>query len=550
MKFLATLFSGATLVTMLMTGALAPPAVASEFVTEDTVTYDDHYNTLPWVGADAVSPVVTWSRFEDGPGGGYTAFNVYYQRLVDGAPSGPQVNVSLGGTQDFASMTSGDYIVYSEYVDSTFEAGRVMLYQISTGIRQVVDSADQLDYVGIHGEDIVWTEGEIGSMQIMYRSISMMDALTPSILIRSDVDAFGFPRIGERFAVWDEINAGEWSIRGWDLQSQQVINIAIDAAVDERLPATSGSWVVYMRRAESDFNARVILRNLDTSEERYVADNMVPTQWPSIDGDFVSWNSAAEFQYDIFVYHIPTEVSFRVTTDEFNQTYSSIFGNLVVYVDQRIGNGTEDIFVSRFPTSFGCMGERGNVDDDDFGAVNVSDLTYLVAILFQGGDDPASWEEANVDGSADGNVNVSDLTYLIAVLFQGGDPPPPCEPAGDPIPPDLVGNWDLVSAELNGSPIPIDYLLEWDPGTVAAQYTFTADGAYVYEELDASEDPTWREDGQFGIAGGHVLAVLRQINGGSVPAESAVLEHELNGSQMSLVFVENGNLIRFNLSRQ
>jgi len=71
-----------------------------------------------------------------------------------------------------------------------------------------------------------------------------------------------------------------------------------------------------------------------------------------------------------------------------------------------------------------CLNLRGNVDGDPADAANVSDLTFLVAVLFQGGDAPACTAEANIDGDSGDNVNVSDLTYLVAVLFQGADPVP------------------------------------------------------------------------------------------------------------------------------
>ena len=74
------------------------------------------------------------------------------------------------------------------------------------------------------------------------------------------------------------------------------------------------------------------------------------------------------------------------------------------------------------PPGCGCCQLRGDVDAS--GAINVSDLTYLVARLFQGGPPPPCEDEGDVDGS--GAINVSDLTYLVARLFQGGPPPPPC----------------------------------------------------------------------------------------------------------------------------
>lgn len=76
-----------------------------------------------------------------------------------------------------------------------------------------------------------------------------------------------------------------------------------------------------------------------------------------------------------------------------------------------------------------CCILRG--DADASGAVNISDLTFLVAYLFQGGIEPPCDGNGDVDGS--GSTNVSDLTYLATHLFQGGEAPPGC-PVPDDVP--------------------------------------------------------------------------------------------------------------------
>jgi len=77
-----------------------------------------------------------------------------------------------------------------------------------------------------------------------------------------------------------------------------------------------------------------------------------------------------------------------------------------------------------------CLGIRGNVDGiiGAGGSVDVADLTYLVAFLFQGGTAPPCEEEGNVDGivGIGGPIDIADLTYLVAYLFQGGPSPPSC----------------------------------------------------------------------------------------------------------------------------
>lgn len=73
-----------------------------------------------------------------------------------------------------------------------------------------------------------------------------------------------------------------------------------------------------------------------------------------------------------------------------------------------------------------CCLLRGNVDGT--GRVTVSDLTYLISMLFRNGPPAPCPSEANVDGqSGSGSpVTIADLTYLVHFLFRGGQPPPPC----------------------------------------------------------------------------------------------------------------------------
>lgn len=77
-----------------------------------------------------------------------------------------------------------------------------------------------------------------------------------------------------------------------------------------------------------------------------------------------------------------------------------------------------------FAAGGNCCLQRGDVDHDGE-IVNISDLVFLVAYMFQDGIEPPCQEEADVD--ADGEIiNISDLVYLIAYMFQDGPEPVPC----------------------------------------------------------------------------------------------------------------------------
>ncbi len=96
------------------------------------------------------------------------------------------------------------------------------------------------------------------------------------------------------------------------------------------------------------------------------------------------------------------------------------------------GFGLSHGFWQEFGPSICCNGDgiRGNADGQTGvgGEIDVADLTYLVAYLFQGGPAPPCMDEGNVDGiiGAGGPVDVADLTQLVAYLFAGGPPPAAC----------------------------------------------------------------------------------------------------------------------------
>lgn len=70
-----------------------------------------------------------------------------------------------------------------------------------------------------------------------------------------------------------------------------------------------------------------------------------------------------------------------------------------------------------------CDGMRGNINGDAEGKVNIVDLTFLVAYLFDGGAEPPCWTEGDID--ADGSINITDMTRFVAWFMAGGTAPPP-----------------------------------------------------------------------------------------------------------------------------
>lgn len=71
-----------------------------------------------------------------------------------------------------------------------------------------------------------------------------------------------------------------------------------------------------------------------------------------------------------------------------------------------------------------CCVDRGNVDHDPMGALDIADLVYLVTYMFDGGPPPPCPGEADVDASV--LIDIADLIYLIDFMFNAGPAPVPC----------------------------------------------------------------------------------------------------------------------------
>jgi hypothetical protein len=70
-----------------------------------------------------------------------------------------------------------------------------------------------------------------------------------------------------------------------------------------------------------------------------------------------------------------------------------------------------------------CYVDVGNANGQS--GVDIDDVVYLIAYIFQGGPPPVPYTVASGDATCDCQVDNDDVVYLIAYIYSGG--PPPCE---------------------------------------------------------------------------------------------------------------------------
>ena len=98
---------------------------------------------------------------------------------------------------------------------------------------------------------------------------------------------------------------------------------------------------------------------------------------------------------------------------------------LVAGSSRVFGQGDRDYLPVDDP---GCCVLRGDINHD--GVLDIEDLVDFIECMFGLKRMLVCSEEINVNGSAGGSVDISDLVYLVAYMFDKGPEPPPCSDDG------------------------------------------------------------------------------------------------------------------------
>ena len=332
------------LLTPILAVMMLTPAFADILhVDEYQITSSSAIETTPTIGNDGFNDLVVFTVTplifgEPGPS------DIWYQPLVEGAPSGFPIQVTSAATDDRLNDVWGDYIVYTAYDSVSSSTGSIMLYQISTRDLQPISSVMTIHEPRIHDNYVVWREGDTDSAQVMLYNLSWLGTATDAVVIAGPVPPTFDAQIGDRFVVWAERNDGQYDTIAHDLSDSMTFAVTVTAGVDETRPSTSGAWVVWESQVHDESTTTIEAVNLDTADFRVIADNGAVNRNPSIDGDLVTWESDVNGNMDVFVYRISTGETFQVTTDPSDQYLNDVFGNLVAYKDTR--GFSEDIYVS------------------------------------------------------------------------------------------------------------------------------------------------------------------------------------------------------------
>jgi len=326
---------------MIASNVFVAPATAHTLLqtTEYQVTFSLTYEINPRLGNDGISDIVVYTNYSVIQGVQYPS-DIWYRRLYsEGQPYGPEIQVTnTPNDNEFLNDISGDYIVFTA-VEGSGTAGKILLYQISSGELSTIGSYPHSKWPRIHGNLVTWIQYAPDFSQIMLYNMTSQNTISLAEGWFSELE------IGDRFVVWSNMSGGQFDIFAYNLETEALVPVSSDPTFHEINPSTSGPWIVFQVIPIEGTFSHIYAYNMDTSEWRLIVANGAWNLRPIIDGDLISYESDVFGNKDIFVHKLSTGETFQVTANPAHQFLNDVFDNLVAYVDNR--NGNYDIYVSK-----------------------------------------------------------------------------------------------------------------------------------------------------------------------------------------------------------
>jgi beta propeller repeat protein len=310
------------------------------------------------------------------PDDGFGGFDVYMYDLSTKketriTKSTIAANPDLGVTVDIYD----NKIVWGPDMDGS----NISVYDLSTGRQENVSSALQLYNIAFSGNRIVGTNNREGREGV----VNMYDLSTATeTKITADFSAYGGPDISGNRIVWPDFRnsdqPGELDLYMYDLSTSTEARITTSKSVAWSAPSIYGDRIVWCD--ERNGNGDIYMFTLDSDEvppqddnetdegngtgnetegtETQITTNTSSQLNPDIFGERIVWqdgrNGSGDYwdptgNWDIYMYDTFTSTETRITTNESLQINPAIYGDQIVWQDDR--NGNSDIYMYNLSSS-------------------------------------------------------------------------------------------------------------------------------------------------------------------------------------------------------
>ena len=154
------------------------------------------------------------------------------------------------------------------------------------------------------------------------------------------------PRISENIVVWHDNRNGNYDIYGFDLSAKNDSPICTDVE-EQQDAAISGNIIIWVDHRKGVYVYDIYGYDLSTETEFLITNIRQPTgPWrgPNIDGNLIVCEDDTKgywekYGYDICGYNLATKTGLPICVNPSHQACPKVSGNIVVWTDDRNGNG-------------------------------------------------------------------------------------------------------------------------------------------------------------------------------------------------------------------
>jgi beta propeller repeat protein len=244
---------------------------------------------------------------------------------------------TASGDQQLTGV-SDNHIVYTDW--NTMD---VLVFDIMTGVTQNLTNAagsNSLD-PAIGGTIVAWTDDRDGNAEIYAKDLSTGEErrITNNVLVDEA------PAVGDGIVVWERCDGYACDVFAYEWATATTTQITATPWASEHFPDVSGRKVAFQREQGTPIDKNIVVFDLDSGIET-VLQLAGDQENAHISGDFVSFNDSASGVPHIGLWQLSTGEHFQVTENASGQYLNDIYGNRIVYSDNRAG--TLDIWMFTF----------------------------------------------------------------------------------------------------------------------------------------------------------------------------------------------------------
>jgi beta propeller repeat protein len=241
----------------------------------------------------------------------------------------------------------GDRVVWWDN-RSGFNNFDVFMYNVTTGVEtRITNESHNQENADLYGDRIVWMDRRSGNFDVyLYNT-----ATGSTTQITNDSAAQWEPQIWGNQIVWMDNRSNP----GYD-PTQYFDYYTYDLSTQSEQPLTSEGWAWYGgingNRAvwsqwipdssyPGGYNEQIYLYDFSTGTESRITSDASNHWYPKVYGDRIVWEddrNGADSNWDIFLYNVTTGTEEQVTSQPSAQWNPVIWGDRIVYEDYRDGN--------------------------------------------------------------------------------------------------------------------------------------------------------------------------------------------------------------------